>query len=169
MSTQTSSRHVSTGNSFCVFTRLNLFLSFLIESSLCAALHNLHCRCGLWVTQTHTEHRHIHSFVHEEDKEKTKRRRSSEGHGDVQGLRGEVVVIGLTLSSEVRGDAGPRPPPVRPGALILPGRREERNRRESLRKHRVKETERERRWGTSGGQRGETGSRERRTERADFI
>lgn len=38
-----------------------------------------------------------------------------------------VGVTRLTFSSEVRGDAGLRPPPVRPGALILPGWREERN------------------------------------------
>lgn len=39
---------------------------------------------------------------------------------------------GLTLSSEVGGDTGLRPQPVRPRALILPGWREERNRREGL-------------------------------------
>lgn len=44
-----------------------------------------------------------------------------------------VRVVALTLFSEVRGDAGLRPPPVRPRALILPGRREERKSRKSLR------------------------------------
>lgn len=34
------------------------------------------------------------------------------------------------------GDAGFGPPPVRPGALILPGRREERSRRRNLRRDR---------------------------------
>lgn len=42
----------------------------------------------------------------------------------------------LTFPSEVGGDAGLRPPPVGPGALILPGRREEKDRRKSLRRDR---------------------------------
>lgn len=49
-------------------------------------------------------------------------------------------VVRLTFSREVGGDAGLGPPPVRPGALILPGWREEGNRGESLRR----ETERDR-------------------------
>ena len=64
----------------------------------------------------------------------------------------------LTFSSEVGGDARPRPPPVRPGALILPGRREERNRRESLRSDR--ETERQRGTETEEGRHRE-GERDR--------
>lgn len=43
-------------------------------------------------------------------------------------------VVRLTFSREVGGDAGLGPPPVRPGALILPGWREEGNRGESLRR-----------------------------------
>ena len=44
-------------------------------------------------------------------------------------MTGVRFKVRLTFSSEVGGDAGLRPRPVRPGALILPGRREERNRR----------------------------------------
>lgn len=55
------------------------------------------------------------------------------------------------------GDAGPGPPPVRPGALILPGRREERNRRKSLRRD-GEETER-------GGKEADLQHQEKKTER----
>lgn len=55
------------------------------------------------------------------------------------------------------GDAGPGLPPVRPGALILPGRREERNRRKSLRRD-GEETER-------GGKEADLQHQEKKTER----
>lgn len=41
----------------------------------------------------------------------------------------KVVLGELTLLREVRGDSRLGSPPVRPGALILPGGRQERNRK----------------------------------------
>lgn len=53
-----------------------------------------------------------------------------------------MQVVRLTFSREVGGDAGLGPPPVRPGALILPGWREEGNRGESLRRERERDRRR---------------------------
>lgn len=78
-----------------------------------------------------------------------------------------MQVVRLTFSREVGGDAGLGPPPVRPGALILPGWREEGNRGESLRRER----ERDRRRGRSfirvgGGRRAAEGRQKQSRHRS---
>lgn len=59
-----------------------------------------------------------------------------------------MVLMSLTFPSQVRGDAGLGPPPVGPGALILPAGREERSGGKGLRRE-MDKVEKDKRTGRS--------------------